>query len=87
MRDDQTQHLRFAVHTTNHQGDMVELFNTGMMEVEEFMCTSPTTTTTMPTGCDDAVHSKVLLDFSTEVVCMCACVCAVSVLPVKDRTH
>jgi hypothetical protein len=66
MRDEQTQHLRFAVHTTNHQGDMVELFNTGMMEVEEFMCTRPITTT-MPAGCDDEVNSKVLLDFNAEV--------------------
>jgi hypothetical protein len=37
MQDSCTEHVRFSVHTTNIEGNMVEMLNTGMMGMAEFL--------------------------------------------------
>jgi hypothetical protein len=37
MQDSCIEHVRFSVHTTNSEGSMVEMFNTGMMSMADFL--------------------------------------------------
>lgn len=62
MQAHETEHIRFSVHTTDEDGSVVELLNTGMMEICEFMDVRPGRSRRPRHGC-----SEILLDFGNEV--------------------
>ena len=57
-----TEHIRFSVHGRGRDNELVELLNTGMMEMCEFMEVSPGRPRAPRHGC-----SEILLDFGDEV--------------------
>jgi hypothetical protein len=64
MQDSCTEHVRFSVHTTDVEGNMVEMLNTGMMDIAEFLGMQ-TLGAAAAIGSD---QMEILLDFN-ETVC------------------
>jgi hypothetical protein len=68
MQDSCTEHVRFSVHTTDIEGNMVEMLNTGMMGMAEFLGMQTLGAAAAAIGSD---QMEILLDFN-ETVCSTA---------------